>query len=283
MRWADMDADMPHTDEQLLAYLDGQMEHEADYHAMEARLETDAALRERLQELVVSAEAVQLAYRAKLQEPVPARLIDAIWKAPWPAQTSQPPQPRRGDTSPQPANLWARVERWMALLVPGRMGAAALASVAWIAVGAVVATAVLREPGNYAGHTAEPDWTAAGSAVSDPALLTLLQGARSGAQVQLPRRELSVVASLQSPEGLWCREVTERSSGPELNEAHALLCQDPAGQWTVAHAVRQAITPNGYQTASSTAQADIDRFLRSSGEWRELTEQEEADLMRGTR
>lgn len=274
MRWEDMDTDMQNTEAQLLAYLDGQMDHESDYQAMEARLETDAALRERLQELVVSAEAVQLAYRAKLQEPVPARLIDAIWKAPWPAQASQPPQPE---------NLWTRLERWLGLYLPVRMGAAALASVAWIAVGAVVATAVLREPEHHAGNTAVPGWIATGGAVSDPALLTLLQGAPSGVQVQLPRRELTVVASLRSPTGLWCREVTERSSGRELNETHGLLCQDAAGQWTVAHAASQASTPDGYQTASSAAQAEIDQFLQSSGEWHELSEQEESDLMRGTR
>ena len=55
----------------LLAYLDGQLEHEADYERVEQALHQEAGLRERLQALVQQSATIRSAFRAKLEEPVP--------------------------------------------------------------------------------------------------------------------------------------------------------------------------------------------------------------------
>ncbi|MDO8275219.1 MAG: hypothetical protein Q7T22_06830, partial [Serpentinimonas sp.] len=68
----------------LLAYLDGQLEADADYLRVEQALAQDAALRGRLQALVEQSDAIRAAYQAKLQEPVPTHLVAAIMNAPWP-------------------------------------------------------------------------------------------------------------------------------------------------------------------------------------------------------
>jgi anti-sigma factor RsiW len=65
-----------HTDETLVAYLDGELDG-AERQEVEARIETDAAMRERLAELAHSAERVRSAYADIVDEPIPERLIAA--------------------------------------------------------------------------------------------------------------------------------------------------------------------------------------------------------------
>ena len=65
-----------HTDETLVAYLDGELDG-AERQEVEARIETDTEMRERLAELAHSAERVRSAYADIVDEPIPERLIAA--------------------------------------------------------------------------------------------------------------------------------------------------------------------------------------------------------------
>jgi len=127
----------------LLAYLDGQLEADADYQRVEQALAQDAALRSRLQALVEQGEALRAAFAPKLQEPVPPHLVAAIMNAPWPplsaAQSGQAEQeaqeaqalpaaqepwqghpqarPVRARTQPSP---WRRLLRHWAVVLLGQ-------------------------------------------------------------------------------------------------------------------------------------------------------------------
>ncbi len=65
-----------HSDEALVAYLDGELDHTEQRH-VEAWLDADPAVRDRLASLVQSAELVRGAFAEIVNEPVPERLIAA--------------------------------------------------------------------------------------------------------------------------------------------------------------------------------------------------------------
>jgi len=118
----------------LLAYLDGQLEHEADYERVEQALHQEAGLRERLQALVQQSATIRSAYRAKLEEPVPPRLVAAILNAPWPKEqvAGQRSKPHSAaDAAAQPAvaadpaqpGPWQRLwQHWVGALLGGPSG-----------------------------------------------------------------------------------------------------------------------------------------------------------------
>jgi anti-sigma factor RsiW len=65
-----------HSDEALVAYLDGELD-DAERRHVEAWLDADPAVRDRLAALAQSAELVRAAYADIIDEPVPERLIAA--------------------------------------------------------------------------------------------------------------------------------------------------------------------------------------------------------------
>ena len=100
-----------HSDEALVAYLDGELD-DAERSHVEAWLDADPAVRDRLAGLAQSAELVRGAYADIVNEPIPARLIAAASGEPAVAQAA-PQQaeilvlkrPSRAAT-PQPHRRW---------------------------------------------------------------------------------------------------------------------------------------------------------------------------------
>jgi anti-sigma factor RsiW len=99
-----------HSDEELVAYLDGELG-DAEREHIEAWLDSDPAARERLAALVQAGELARSAYADILDEPVPERLIAAARGATAPGK---PPaqdaeilvlRPRRGG-APLPSRRW---------------------------------------------------------------------------------------------------------------------------------------------------------------------------------
>ncbi len=76
-----------HSDEALVAYLDGELD-SAERRHVEAWLEADPAVRDRLAALAQSADLVRTAYADIVNEPVPPRLIAAASGAGGAAQTA---------------------------------------------------------------------------------------------------------------------------------------------------------------------------------------------------
>ena len=83
---------MPIDDPTLIAYLDGQLD-DAACARLEAALQTDADASARLDRLARSADLARRSFGPVLEEPVPPRLIDAIWRAPDPRARSKTPSP----------------------------------------------------------------------------------------------------------------------------------------------------------------------------------------------
>jgi anti-sigma factor RsiW len=78
-----------HSDETLVAYLDGELDADERRH-VETWLEADPAVRERLMALAQSSELVRGAYAEILNEPVPSRLIAAARGATGTTQAAPP-------------------------------------------------------------------------------------------------------------------------------------------------------------------------------------------------
>ncbi len=100
-----------HSDEALVAYLDGELDGEERDH-VEAWLDADPAVRDRLLALTESAGLVRNAFADIVNEPVPERLIAAA----------------RGETAPAPA---APSEAEIVMLRPSAANSTALSSWRW--------------------------------------------------------------------------------------------------------------------------------------------------------
>ena len=94
-----------HSDEALVAYLDGELD-SAERRHVEAWLEAEPAARERLAALAQSADVLRSAYADIVNEPIPERLIAAA----------------RGETAPASPPQQAEI---LVLQRPGRVAAAA--------------------------------------------------------------------------------------------------------------------------------------------------------------
>lgn len=233
----------------LLAYLDGQLEHEADYERVEQALQQEAGLRERLQALVQQSATIRSAYRAKLEEPVPPQLVAAILNAPWPqaqavGQRSKP-QPTM-DAAAQPGP-WRRLwQHWVGALLGGPSGSGnqggaragakggvggaaggggasagagrGAGAAAWapgrllqgVALASLVWVVLVLWVWPQAAPTApRPHWAQSGAAVHDERVLTALQAVASAQVVRIGADTLEVLGSFERAPGKHCREVQE--------------------------------------------------------------------------
>lgn len=244
-------------DSVLLAYLDGQLD-DTQYTPVEDALATSPALRERLQALVDSGERVQRAFDTKLQEPVPARLVEAVMRAP--LNLTAPVR----QTANAPTTPWQQLARhWRALwatATPGQggWGRAAFASVAVLALGVWLGQS-LQDPAGRAGPP-----LAQGQTVPDAALASVLELAPSGRRLDTPTGHVEVLATFARPDGAVCREF-ERQQGAQVDAG--IACRAAAGatnsaSWQVAM-VASATRPDGtgYQTASDAQHQAVNRYV----------------------
>lgn len=116
-----------HSDEALVAYLDGELDADERAH-VEAWLDADPAVRDRLLALAESATLVRNAFAEFVTEPVPERLIAAAR-----GETASPPEaeivvlrPPRASASPPPSGRWyiqlATAAALFGLVVGGGVG-----------------------------------------------------------------------------------------------------------------------------------------------------------------
>jgi anti-sigma factor RsiW len=100
-----------HSDEALVAYLDGELDGAGRQH-VEAWLDADPAARERMAALAQGGELARGAYADILDEPVPERLLAAARGATLAEQPAARDaeilvlRPRRGDRAPLPMRRW---------------------------------------------------------------------------------------------------------------------------------------------------------------------------------
>lgn len=254
---------MPIDDEVLLAYLDGQLESDAAYQEVELALAASDTLRQRLQQLVDSGALARAAFDTKLQEPVPAHLIETVWNAPWPGHTGTASESRAAAAGP---GSWrVRPGLWWSALSARRAGwlaGAAMASLVWAATGMFL----LPGPGSDPGQTAAArSWPSTGSPLEDELLLTALEGIPSAQPVTVHGRSVALAGSFQRPDGSFCRELEERrQQGGQVRTTRGLACRSQEAGWQIAFQHSDSLpTQDSYGTASDASHQAVDDFLAS--------------------
>jgi len=256
----------PHLDDpHLIAYLDGQLDDDADYARIERALAADPALQARLQALVESADQLKGAFRPVLQAPVPPHLIEAIWHAPW------PPAPPAASVRRRRWHEWGG---WSGWTPPWPV--ALLASAVWGAVAVGVWSAT--QGGGDSG--ADAAWAATSQLVDDGRVLAVLQAAPSGLPVVVHHSTFEVLATFEPEPGRYCREVQEtRQQGVRVDVA-AVVCHRADGAWQVEFAAQQRQPDGLFQTASDAVHAAVDRHVQAFAQPEPLSDEAEAHLIR---
>jgi hypothetical protein len=270
-------------DDTLIAYLDAQLEDDAQYEAVEDALAESPALRARLQALAETGELARQAFDAKLEEAVPPHLIAAIMNAPLPgaevnraalerahpsaaaagtpAPTSVPdmppvsPSPRPTSARPEAPSLGARLAAWLG---QGFGAAAAFASVVTLALGALIGHYLL-PPAELAAPLARQ-----GELVRNPAVAVALQAAPSGVALDLGDARLEIMASFAGRDGRFCREYSLSSA--KAGQEVGIACRGGAADtgWQLAFVANEpasAAAEGGYATASDRLHEAADAFL----------------------
>lgn len=247
-------------DEILLAYLDAELD-EHQYEAVEAALAGEPAVRARLHALVESGERVRQAFAAKLEEPVPPRLIAAILNTPLPAaapaEPAAPAAPRPAARArPARRRLGERLAGWLGAAGFGS-GAAAFASVLLLAAGTLIGYLLL-PPAEAPGPVAQP-----GEIIRAEGLMVALETAPSGRVLPLGEARVELMASFEDREDRVCREYGLTRSAPDAGYEIGVACREADGAWRLAFRAEDPSPPpaDGYQTASDRLHEAVNDFL----------------------
>lgn len=237
-----------YTDEQLVAYADGELP-AAEAGAITQAAADDPALARRIERFVQTRRVLSEAFAARLTEPVPARLLDVL------AAPGKVVPLRRAPARP-----------WVPL---------ALAASVALGVGLSVSLWLPRGPGATVT-------TIAGLPLDAAALGTVLERKASGEPVivaQAGRQyEILPTATLQSGAG-WCREFESTLEGATPARARGVACRQADGQWQLvaATAVGAVAATGGDYAPAGAAGPDLAAALGAAVR---LTPAQERDLIR---
>lgn len=221
------------TDEQLSAFLDGELPAE-DLKRIAAAIDADAALRKRAEALAAPDTLIKKAYSAIDDAPMPAAVT---------ALLAEPAADNVVASAPRTASP----ARWTMPL------AASIALSAGIALGMFMSSPARMTPtGAQLAGAINP---------GDP-LHAALDATPSGESVALPgARTASFVLSFKSHDGDYCREFIVDG---ETDSSRALACRED-GRWSVKLAAVEAKGDGGYATAASGVSAAFDAGAEALG------------------
>jgi hypothetical protein len=232
----------PFTDAQLTAFLDGTLADEALLDAIEAAINADPALAERVEGLAESDatdQEVRDAFAPVLSAPVPARLTQIV-AAQAVAEVVDLAAARTARSLPIPANDVGSSWRWP------QFGAMA----ACLAIGVMIGGPLLT--GGGAG-----DVPAGGSLVLASAdVNTMLDSVPSGQSVQLASLGTGeVVLTFRNADGALCRQfMVEGSTG---STSDALACASAGGEWQIEAFGRRAAPAGELKLAGGDAAVSV--------------------------
>lgn len=182
------------TDEELSAFLDGELPAEASKRVA-AALDEDETLRRRLQRLAFADRALASAYAAIGDSKMPAWVTALI--------AGDGPRPEQPDP---PSRLAAPIAAGVALIVGAAFG--------WL----------------IAAPKGVSDAALAGIVSPASALNEALETSPSGAEVAIFRgKKAELILTFRSGDGAWCREFTVTTP---KDAAHAVACRNN-GKWRV--------------------------------------------------
>lgn len=210
----------PFTDEQLMAYADGELG-AAERSAVEAALANDPALAARVESYRAGRRLLKQRFAAVAEEPVPQRLLDLLQSAP----ANDKVVPLRPRTAAPIAVPRRARPVWPMALAASLLLALGLAGGGWL----------LR------GLAAVP---------ADP-LLAVLEQSPSGELRRAGDEEFLVLASLATADGRWCREYERGPAGGAMQRG--LACRGNGGGWREEQFPEAPAEPRegGYQLAGA--------------------------------
>lgn len=214
----------PFTDAQLAAFLDGTLEDEALLEAIEAAINADPALAERVEALASGDDpatlAVRDAFAPVLSAPVPEKLTQII-TAPESAQVVDLAAARSARTLPKPANDTAGGWRWPQF---GAMAAS-------LALGVLIGGPLLTGGANGGAEGGALVLAAVEGPSTPPAVAAMLDTAPSGQTVDLASLGTGeVVLTFRNADGALCRQFMIEAGS---NTSDALACAGKDGGWQV--------------------------------------------------
>ena len=242
----------PYTDEELVAYADGELPAaKAEEIAQAAKV--DASVEARIEAFRESRRLLKAAFAPRASEPVPKRLLEAL---------AEP----KSNVRPFPRKPESRI-RWQTW-VP--MAAAAL-----------VVLGVGLNANRFLGHRATVDLASADAALADQNLVNqALESSPSGVPVAMNGQEVLPLNTLRTDAGRWCREFEARAgTGETLHKSRGVACREGDSRWdlrVIAAAPQNTDTPAdpGYQTASGGHGPDLSNTI---GKAQPLTPAEEQE------
>lgn len=218
-------------DETLMRFADGELPAQ-EAAVVEAAINADDALAERVAMFLETRMAAQQAFAPLADEPPPEALRQSVQ-----VMVDASRAKRRASNRWLPANDW----------LPAAAAAALVAGV--LGVGAGYWLGAPQQGGALALTTIE-----------DSALTKALAATPSGSEANLPTGRFRAIATLRDAGQTLCREFEiDRASG--ATEV-AVACRESAG-WTVRFAVAAAASSEGYAPASSTEA--LDAYIESIG------------------
>ncbi|HFB54390.1 MAG TPA: hypothetical protein ENJ46_00580 [Hellea balneolensis] len=231
---------MKYTDEHLSAFLDGQLP-ETQSKTLEAELETNLKLAERLAHLTEANEAVKAVYDAEIERPIAPHIL-AMLEADNPHATND-------NASGNIVNLSARrkisITKWVAPL------AAAFAMMIGITLGRGMGATPTDQGAIYAQIT--------GTINADNPLFDVLEQTPSATPVKLDTQvSIKPVLTFQTADGAYCREFTAQSTQAA---SRGIACRED-GNWNVLMLNRTELSDEtGFRTASGSSSEAMDQLI----------------------
>ena len=234
-----------YTDEQLMAYADGELP-AAEVQAIAAAAAADPELAQRIERFAATRRVLHDAFAPTLEEPVPARLLEAL------ASPERKVVPLRRIT---PAS-------WVPMALAASIALAVGLSVSLWLPQAGPAVAGLPQDMAALGEVLET------RASGEPQPVT--QGGRS--------YEILPTATLRAAAG-WCREFQSTLEGEHPARARGVACRQPDGQWQLVAvaAAGGAAAAAGEYVPAGAGEPDLAAGLGAS---ERLTPAQEAGLIR---
>jgi negative regulator of sigma E activity len=236
---------MKYTDEHLSAFLDGQLPAQ-ESRTLEAELETNLEIAERLASLAEANEAVKEAYKAEIERPI-APHISALLQS----ETAQTASTVMANDNASdnvvalPARRKISVTKWVAPL------AATLALMIGLTVGRGMSVTPTNQGAIYAQITGTID--------ADNPLFNVLEHTPSATHVKLDTQvSVKPVLTFQTAEGLYCREFTAQSTA---SASRGIACRED-GNWNILMLNRTELSDEtGFRTASATSSEALDQLI----------------------
>ncbi len=232
---------MTYSDEQLSAYLDGELSEDLGMQ-LALDMKTDSALANRLAGLAAASEAVKQAYKPLIEDDIPAHILSLLDES-QSDEVSNVVAFAKKD-SPKPA---ANFSRWATPI------AASFALVFGTMVGRMsLANNQTSEGALYAQMS--------GVIETENPLFDVLEQTPSSQRVSISKGEVSVlpILSFKSVDGQLCREFHAQSSESALR---GLACKQRAGWEILMLNKTDVMKESGYRTASGAGDGFMDALI----------------------